>query len=161
MGPLSGATTPVQIGPGSDDNEGVLRITQSSSIAGTSPSDCLVSYLGHSLVGVLLLCREAVGVFYSPPPADWAIIYSLNAHTHRNTKNTKHWRLSFGSGTKLLLPSLSLGFRHEERERHNFSMLTVRPSSAFNSRTQPTHVRNPQSKNSLASPRSEKSTRFV
>ena len=39
----------------------------SSSIAGTSPSDCLVSYPGHSLRGgVLPLCREAVGVFYSP-----------------------------------------------------------------------------------------------
>ena len=67
IGPLSGATTPGQSGPGSDGNEGVLRIPQRSSIAGTSPSDCLVSYLGHSSVGgVLLLCREAVGVFYSP-----------------------------------------------------------------------------------------------
>ena len=28
--------------------------------------DCLVSYAGHSLGGVLPLCREAVGVFYSP-----------------------------------------------------------------------------------------------
>ena len=34
---------------GSDDNEGVLRIPQSSSIIGTSPSDCLVSYPGHLL----------------------------------------------------------------------------------------------------------------
>ena len=32
------------IGPGSDSNEGVLRIPQSSSIIGTSPLDCLVSY---------------------------------------------------------------------------------------------------------------------
>ena len=32
---------------------------QSFSITGTSPSDCLVSYLGHSMQG-------AVGVFYSP-----------------------------------------------------------------------------------------------
>ena len=40
---LSGATTPGQSRPGSDGNEGVLRIPQSSSIAGTSPSDCLVS----------------------------------------------------------------------------------------------------------------------
>ena len=30
-------------------NEGVLCISQSSSIAGTSPSDCLVSYSGNSL----------------------------------------------------------------------------------------------------------------
>ena len=36
-------------GPGSDGNEGVLRIPQSSSITGTSPSDCSVSYPGHSL----------------------------------------------------------------------------------------------------------------
>ena len=65
---LSGATTPGQSGPGSNGNEGVLRIPQSSSIAGTSPSDCLVSYQdGHRVGGeFLLLYREAVGVFYSP-----------------------------------------------------------------------------------------------
>ena len=45
---LSGATTLGHSGPGSDDNEGVLHIPQSSSITGTSPSDCLVSYPGHS-----------------------------------------------------------------------------------------------------------------
>ena len=28
--------------------------------------DCLVSHLGHSLEGILPLCREAYGVFYSP-----------------------------------------------------------------------------------------------
>ena len=62
-----GATTPGQSGPGSDGNEGVLRIPQISSIAGTSTSDCLVSYPGHSLGrGVLPLGREAVGVFYNP-----------------------------------------------------------------------------------------------
>ena len=66
MGPLSGATTPGHSGPESNGKKGVLRTPQSSSIAGTSPSDCLVSYLGHSLGGVLPLCREAVGVFYSP-----------------------------------------------------------------------------------------------
>ena len=63
---LSGATTPVRSGPGSDDNEGVLYIPLSYSITGASPSDCLVSYLGHSLGGVFPLCRDAVGVFYSP-----------------------------------------------------------------------------------------------
>ena len=50
---LSGATTPGQSGPGSDGNEGVLHIPQSFSTAGTSPSDCLVSYPGHSLGGGL------------------------------------------------------------------------------------------------------------
>ena len=47
IGPLAGATTPGQSGPGSNGYEGVLRIPQSSSIAGTSPSDCSVSYPGH------------------------------------------------------------------------------------------------------------------
>ena len=37
---LSVATTLGQSGPGSDGNDGVLRIPQSSSITGTSPSDC-------------------------------------------------------------------------------------------------------------------------
>ena len=45
---LSGATTPGQSGPGSDGIEEVLCIPQSFSTAGTSPSDCLVSYTGHS-----------------------------------------------------------------------------------------------------------------
>ena len=63
---LSGATTPSQSGAGSDGNEGVLRIPQSSSISGTSPSICLVSYPGHSLGVVLPLCRDVVSVFYIP-----------------------------------------------------------------------------------------------
>ena len=63
----SGATTLGQRGPGSEGNKGVLRIAQSSSITGISQSDCLVSYLGHSLGGGLSYphCREAVDVFYS------------------------------------------------------------------------------------------------
>ena len=47
-GTLSGATTPGQSGPRSNDNEGVLHIPQSSSLSGTSLSECLVSYPGHS-----------------------------------------------------------------------------------------------------------------
>ena len=41
---LSGATTPAQSVPGSEVNEGVLCIPQSSKITGTAPLDCLVSY---------------------------------------------------------------------------------------------------------------------
>ena len=59
---LSGATTPGQSGPGSDGNEGVLLISQSSSITGTSPSDCFVSYSGYSFP----FCSGAAGVYYSP-----------------------------------------------------------------------------------------------
>ena len=69
---LSGTTTPGQSGPGSDDNEGVLCIPQSANITGASPSDCLMSYPGHSLgesypsVEIQLLYSTA------PPPANWA-----------------------------------------------------------------------------------------
>ena len=45
---LSDATTPGQSEPRSVGNEGVSCISQSSSITEISPSDCLVSYLGHS-----------------------------------------------------------------------------------------------------------------
>ena len=60
------ATTLGQGGPGNYGNEEVLRIPQSSSITGTSPSDCSVSYTRTLVGGVLPLCRDAVGVFYSP-----------------------------------------------------------------------------------------------
>ena len=46
---LSGATTPGQSGPGSDGNKEVLYIPQTFSITGAFPSDCLLSYIGHSL----------------------------------------------------------------------------------------------------------------
>ena len=64
---LLGATIPGQSGPGSDGSVGVLHIPQSSSITGTSPSDCLVSYPEYLFGGVLPLCRGAVGEFYSSP----------------------------------------------------------------------------------------------
>ena len=57
-----------QSGPGSDGNEGVLHIPQSYSITGTSPSDCLVSYPGHSL-GVGLTQMQSA---YFTVPAYWA-----------------------------------------------------------------------------------------
>ena len=67
---LSGATTPGQSGPGSDGNERVLRIPQSSSIAEASSLDCLVSYPGHSL-GDFYPFEEMPSV-YSATPADCA-----------------------------------------------------------------------------------------
>ena len=69
---LSSAMTPGQSGPGNNGNEEVLHIPQSSR-AGASPSNCLVSYAGYFGVGVLLLCRDAVSVFYSP--ANQAVIF--------------------------------------------------------------------------------------
>ena len=73
IGPLSGATTPGQSGPGSNGNEGVLRILQSSSIAGTSPSDCLVSYQDTRWGGGGSYPSAEKQSVYSTAPADWAI----------------------------------------------------------------------------------------
>ena len=58
---LSGATIPGQSGLGSDSNERVHHIPQSSSITRSSPSDCFVSYPGHSMQTV-----------YSTAPDDWS-----------------------------------------------------------------------------------------
>ena len=56
-----------------DGNEGVLRILQSSSITGASPSDCLVSYPGH-LLGVWETNPFAeMQTVYSAAPADWSV----------------------------------------------------------------------------------------
>ena len=68
---LSGATTPSQSKPGSDGDEGVLRILQSSSITGTSSSDCLVSYSGHSWVGGYLSAEMQSLYSTAIPPPSW------------------------------------------------------------------------------------------
>ena len=47
---LTGTTIAGQCGPGSNGNEGVLHIPQSSK-TGASPSDSLMPYLGHSPTG--------------------------------------------------------------------------------------------------------------
>ena len=47
---LSGASTVNQSGRGSNGNDGALQIPQIFSITGASPSDCLMSYPGHSVV---------------------------------------------------------------------------------------------------------------
>ena len=55
---LSGATSPGQSEPGSYGNEGIIRIPKSSSIAGISPTDYLLSYRGHSLWGSYLSAEK-------------------------------------------------------------------------------------------------------
>ena len=52
---LSGITAPGKSETGSDGNEEVLRIPQSSNITGESQSDCFVSYQGHLFVGFTIL----------------------------------------------------------------------------------------------------------
>ena len=65
MGPLTGATTLDQSEPGSNGNEEVLCIPQRPRSSG-SPSVSFVSYPGPPWGVVLPLCRDAVGIFYSP-----------------------------------------------------------------------------------------------
>ena len=88
---LSSTTTLVQSEPGSDGNEGVLCIPQSSSNTVTSPSDCLVSYAGHSLLGSYL--SADVQSVYSTAPVDWArvnMVGSLNFTSPRLVALQKH-----------------------------------------------------------------------
>ena len=68
---VSGATIPGQSEPASNGNEGVLHIPQSSNITGTSQSDCLVSYPGHSLRG--FYPSAEVQSVYSTDPANWQV----------------------------------------------------------------------------------------
>ena len=70
---LSGATTPGQSGPGSDGNEGVLRIPQSSSISGASPSDCFLS-LDTRWSRESYPSAEVASV-YSTATADWTNLF--------------------------------------------------------------------------------------
>ena len=67
---LSCATTPGQSGPRSIGNEEILCIPQSSSITEASPSDCLVSYQGHSVEGSYPFPEKQS--VYSTALADWA-----------------------------------------------------------------------------------------
>ena len=79
---LLGATTLSQSGAGSNGNKGIVCIPQSSSITGTSPSDCLVSYQDTRWGWGLTLCREAVSVFYSPSRlVNWLIDRTLSGAT--------------------------------------------------------------------------------
>ena len=81
---LSGPTTPGQSGSKSNGNERVLCIPQSSSITRASPSDCLMLYPGHSLGGVLPICRDALSVFYSPDRLSHGIINVLTGQLKPN-----------------------------------------------------------------------------
>ena len=66
---LTSTTTPAQSGPGTNGNQGVLDIAQSSNITGASPSNYLVSYLGQSL-GVAYSSAEMQSLNYAAS-ADW------------------------------------------------------------------------------------------
>ena len=86
-------------GPESDANEGVLRIPQSSSITGASPSDCLMTYAGY----------VEIQLVYSTGSADWATRHSLG-ELHPSVKiqsvystGSADWATSVGEGKTLNL----------------------------------------------------------
>ena len=89
IGPLSGATMPGLSGPGSNDNEEVLRIPQSSSITGTSTSNSLVSYLGH--VNLLFVCMGfrviVLGFFYRSLSKHRVSLVLLLMQSHSQASN--------------------------------------------------------------------------
>ena len=63
-----------QSGLESDGNEEVLHISQISSINGTSPSDCLVSYPRHLFGGGGSYLSAEMQSVYSTVPADWTAV---------------------------------------------------------------------------------------
>ena len=67
---LSGVTTLGKCGPGSGRN-----FPRSPSITGTSPSDCLVSYPGHSFVGGLTPLQTCNRCILLPQPTRPLVIF--------------------------------------------------------------------------------------
>ena len=90
---LSGATIPVQSGPGRNGNEGGLRIPQSSDITGTSPSDRLVTYPGLSSRRGGSYPSAEVQSVYSTTLADRkkTIIIIIIVIVPENLKGSRKW----------------------------------------------------------------------
>ena len=78
-----------RVEPGSDDNEGLLHIPQNSSITGTSPSDCLVSYTGHSLEESY--SSADMQSVYSTAPADLATGHLLEGGVIPDCSEAADW----------------------------------------------------------------------
>ena len=78
---LSVATTPGQGWPVSIGNKGIICIPQSSSITEASPSDCLMSYPGHSLGEFYPSAVMQSG--YSTAPTDWAKYFWIQVKLNR------------------------------------------------------------------------------
>ena len=95
--PHSGATTLSLSGPGSDGNEGVFSIPQSSNITGASLSDCLMWYPGHS-VGNEFYSSAEMQLVYSTALTDWAELRRRQKTKRRKLQNEKRRKLWRGGG---------------------------------------------------------------
>ena len=86
----------------SNDNEDILHIPQSS-WNGASLSDGFVSYPGHFLrVGVLPICRDAVGIFYSLRWLAWEVLN--NSLCLLNTKAQTYLDLTSDNDSATVTP---------------------------------------------------------
>ena len=82
-------TIPGQSGPGSDGNEEVLHILQSSSVTGASQSDFLVSYTRILAGGILPLSAEMQSVlFYSPSRLGHSLVESYSSAEMQSVYST-------------------------------------------------------------------------
>ena len=100
---LLSATTLGESGPGSNGNEGVLRIPSRSIITGASPSDGLVSYPGHSFWGCLTplqrcSCPVGWGYRYSTVPDSRQVASSTRKKDTQNFAQIACDRHSFHMG---------------------------------------------------------------
>ena len=91
----TGDNSPGHCEPGSNDNEGILLIPQRSSITGASPSDCLMSYLGHSLWGGSNSSADMQSL-YSTAPSDWTsiVLYCIALYNNGIIKIPKEMKSS-------------------------------------------------------------------
>ena len=77
---LLGDTTPGQSGPGSDGNEGVIRIPQTSSITEASSWDGLVSYQGTGVSS-----RRYQGITLTVDGLNWVLMWRSQEASERQT----------------------------------------------------------------------------
>ena len=86
---LSGATTSDESRPRSNSNAGVLRNPQSSSIIGTSLSDCLVSCQDNSVsyLKTIIGLRTDCFKYFSRTSTIWKHLYGFKKLINNNDKN--------------------------------------------------------------------------
>ena len=113
---LSGATILGQNGPGSNGNKGELHIPQSSSITGTSSSECLVSYPGLSLGWGFTPLQKCSQCILQPQPTGWQYFgnmkdnFDVLAEFMKVMNNTQLWYSWYSLSTthKICLHDLGL-----------------------------------------------------
>ena len=101
----------------SNGNASVLHIPQSCSITGTSPSDCLVSCLGHSLGRGSYASAELQSAYSTAPPhsAEWRKTNKIERNeTKLRNKTIEEWKCLLFVSQK---PNLDLFFLCSLNER--------------------------------------------